>query len=135
MRWQALVGGALAFGVVAGISFWTAHAQQTDQIKRALLQRYEVPTAAAHETILGTAEVAAGGVIARHMHHGVEMGFMLEGRMTLVIDGQPDLVLEAGQSYQIPAGVAHSGRNIGSGPAKVVAVYVVEKGKPFAEPR
>ena len=51
----------------------------------------------------------------------------------LLIDGQPPKPIKAGESYQIPAGAIHDGE---SGPkgAKVIATYVVEKGKPLATP-
>ncbi len=136
MRRSFLAATLVAGPVLAGVVFaGSAVLAQQDGIRRAILQRYDVPAGTAHETVLGTAEVAKGGKIARHIHHGVEMGLVLEGRMVLKIEGRPDLVLEAGQSYQIPAGLAHEGDNVGDGPAKVAAVYVVEKGKPFAEPR
>ena len=50
-----------------------------------------------------------------------------------MIDDQPDKPLRAGDSYQIPAGAIHDAK---SGPkgAKVIATYVVEKGKPLASP-
>src|SRR5207253_2049853 len=41
---------------------------------------------------------------------------------------------QAGDSFFVPAGVVHDGKNVGSGPAKVLATYVVEKGKPVASP-
>ena len=49
------------------------------------------------------------------------------------LPGQPDRPLKVGDSYQIPAGAPHDAR---SGPegAKVIATYVVEKGKPLASP-
>ena len=58
---------------------------------------------------------------------------MLEGEMVLMIDGQPDKTVKAGESYQVPSGAAHDAK---SGPkgAKVIATYVVEKGKPLASP-
>jgi mannose-6-phosphate isomerase-like protein (cupin superfamily) len=34
----------------------------------------------------------------------------------------------------IPAGKVHDAKNTGSGPAKVLATYVVEKGKPVSTP-
>ena len=34
----------------------------------------------------------------------------------------------------VPAGIPHDGRNSGGGPAKVLATYVAEKGKPVAMP-
>ena len=86
-----------------------------------------------YETVIGIAEVAPNVLIGRHTHPGPESGYMLEGEMVLMIDGQPEKPLKAGDSYQIPAGAVHDGK---SGPkgAKVIATYVVEKGKPLASP-
>jgi len=53
--------------------------------------------------------------------------------MTLLIDGQPPRVLKAGESYQIPSGAIHDAKSTDKG-VKVMAVYVVEKGKPLATP-
>ena len=47
----------------------------------------------------------AGGAAGRHTHPGVETGYVLEGELDLLIDGQPPKKLKAGDSYQIPAGV------------------------------
>jgi len=59
---------------------------------------------------------------------------VLEGESELAIDGQTPQRLTAGQSYRIEAGVIHDARNVGATVAKVIAVYVVEKGKPLAVP-
>ena len=57
-----------------------------------------------------------------------------EGTLELLIEGQPPRMLKAGESFFVPAGVVHDGRNIGSGPLKVLATYVVETGKAVATP-
>ncbi len=59
---------------------------------------------------------------------------MLEGEMTLMVQGQPDKVLKAGESYSVPPGAVHDAKT-GAAGAKVIATYVVEKGKPLASPR
>ena len=101
-------------------------------IKRTLLQKVEVP-GTNYETILGVAEIAPGMNAGRHTHPGPETGTVTEGEMVLMIDGQPDKTLKAGDSYQIPAGIVHDVRTVG-GPAKVVAVYMVPKGMALATP-
>jgi len=101
-------------------------------IKRTPLQRFDVP-GTNYETVIGLAEVIPNASIGRHTHPGPESGYVLEGEMVLLIDGQPDKLIKAGESYQVPPGAVHDGK---SGPkgAKVVATYVVEKGKPLATP-
>ena len=109
-----------------------AATQQTANIKRTPLQKFDVP-GTQYETVIGIAEVAPNVLIGRHTHPGPESGYVLEGDMVLMIDGQPDKPLKAGDSYQIPPVAVHDVR---SGPkgAKVIATYVVEKGKPLATP-
>jgi quercetin dioxygenase-like cupin family protein len=58
----------------------------------------------------------------------------LEGEVTLKIDGKPDQKVKAGESLQIPIAGKHDACNTGNAPAKVLVVYVIEKGKPLASP-
>jgi len=80
------------------------------------------------------AEFVPGGAAGKHTHPGEELGYVLEGTLQLEIAGQPPRTLNAGEAFFVPAGAVHDGRNTGSGPAKVLATYVVEKGKPVASP-
>ena len=106
--------------------------QGAGNIKRTILQKFDVP-GTAYETVVGIAEVVPNVNIGRHTHFGVETGYMLEGEMVLMVQGQPDKPLKAGGSYVIPAGAPHDGKSGAKG-AKVLATYVVEKGKPLATP-
>ena len=58
---------------------------------------------------------------------------MVEGDMTLLVDGQPPLEVKTGDSYKVPPGAVHDAKTGAKG-AKVIATYVVEKGKPLASP-
>jgi quercetin dioxygenase-like cupin family protein len=106
--------------------------QGASNIKRTPLQKFDV-AGTNLETVIGIAEIVPNAMIGAHSHSGVESGYMLEGEMVLMITGQPDKTLKAGDSYQIPAGVVHDGKS-GPNGGKVIATYVVEKGKPFAVP-
>lgn len=106
--------------------------QGASNIKRTPLQKFDVP-GTNYETVIGIAEIVPNAMIGRHSHFGVESGYMLEGEMVLMVAGQPDRTLKAGDSYQIPAGAPHDGKS-GPNGGKVIATYVVEKGKPLATP-
>jgi len=80
------------------------------------------------------AEFEPGGAIGRHTHPGEELSIVLEGTLVLEVDGQPARTVKAGESFFIPAGVVHAGKNPGNGKAVVFATYIVEKGKPVATP-
>lgn len=116
---------ATAFVLVTATA---AMAQPT--IKRTVLQKTDVP-GSAYESVLGIAEVPAGIAIGMHTHPGTEQGTLLEGEIVLTVQGQPDKVLKPGDSWLIPANTPHDAK-AGSAGAKVIAVYVVEKGKPLA---
>src|SRR5215467_13348044 len=106
--------------------------QQTQNIKRTPLQKFDVP-GTNYETIIGLAEIVPNVNIGRHTHPGPESGFMLEGEMVLFVEGQPEKIVKVGESYQVPPGAVHDAKT-GPNGAKVVATYVVEKGKPLASP-
>jgi quercetin dioxygenase-like cupin family protein len=101
-------------------------------IKRTILQKVDVPTAN-YETITGIAEISPNVNIGRHTHFGPETGYVMDGELVLLVDGKPAQALKTGDSYQIPPGAPHDARS-GEKGAKVLAVYVVEKGKPLATP-
>jgi quercetin dioxygenase-like cupin family protein len=122
----ALLVGAGLSGAVAAQQSGAA----TPSIKRTPLQKVDVP-GANYEAITGIAEIAANTNIGRHTHPGAETGYILEGEFTLLVDGQAPLSLKQGDSYKVPPGAIHDART-GARPAKVLAVYVVEKGKPLA---
>jgi quercetin dioxygenase-like cupin family protein len=109
-----------------------AMTQQTPTIKRTPLQKFDVP-GTNYETVIGMAEIMPDVSIGRHTHPGPESGFMLDGEMLLMVAGQPDKTVKTGESYQVPAGAVHDAKTGPKG-AKVIATYVVEKGKPLATP-
>jgi quercetin dioxygenase-like cupin family protein len=82
--------------------------------------------------LAGAAAIGAG-LAGRHRHPGIEIGHVLEGAVTLEHEGQPAKTLEAGDSFKNEPGL-HNAKNTGTTPVKILAVYLVEKGKPLAEP-
>jgi quercetin dioxygenase-like cupin family protein len=121
----------LAIFALAALTVAVAVAQAPG-IKRTLLQRIDVTSD--REVILGHAEIAPGAAAGRHTHFGVETGYVLEGTTSLEVEGETPKLLRAGDSYVIPAGKVHDAKTVGDVPAKVLATYVVEKGKPLATP-
>ena len=118
----------VAFAFAGGAFSGSASAQG---IKRTPLQKIDFPEG--YTTVTAIAEVPAGGAAGRHSHPGIETGYVMEGELTLLIDGQPPKVLKAGESYQIPAGVIHDAKAVDK-PFKVLAIYIVDKTKPLATP-
>jgi quercetin dioxygenase-like cupin family protein len=104
----------LALAVVAIAGAGVAVAQQSG-IKRTPLQKLDFPEG--YNTVTAIAEVPGGGAAGRHTHPGAETGYVLDGELELVIDGQPPKTIKAGDK-----------------PFKVLGVYVVKAGEPLAKP-
>ena len=109
------------------------YAQAPAPIKRTPLQKVDVPGSTTMEVITGIAEIMPNVNIGRHTHAGAETGYLMEGQLTLLVEGKPPLDLKPGDSYQVPLNAVHDARS-GQAGAKVLAVYIVEKGKPLATP-
>jgi quercetin dioxygenase-like cupin family protein len=123
-------GAALA--VAAALGGATLYAQQPG-FTRKMLQDQNLSVNDRH-AVQVVAEFTPGGVAGKHTHPGEELGYVMEGTLQLEVQGQPPRTVKAGESFFVPAGTVHDGKNIGSGPAKVLATYIVEKGKPVASP-
>ena len=106
---------------------------QASGLTRTLVGKADV-SVPGREAVVARVEVAPGAKAGRHTHPGDEIGYVLEGEATLLIDGQPPRQVKAGESYVVPAGIAHDAHNNGSTAIKLLGVYVVEKGKPLATP-
>ena len=121
----------LGLTVVAFASVGAAMAQAPGGIKRTPLQKVDFPKG--YSTITVIAEIPADTLAGRHTHPGIDTGYVIEGDAVLMVEGKPDQALKAGDSYAVPAGVPH---DVKTGPKglKIMAVYVVEEGKPVATP-
>jgi quercetin dioxygenase-like cupin family protein len=114
-------------GTVVGI--WA----QQPTFKRTVLQQADI-SVPGREAVTAVAEFQPGAAAGRHTHPGEEIGYVLDGQLLLEQDGKPAVTLHAGQTFLIQPGTVHNATNSGSGTARVVATYLVEKGKPLATP-
>lgn len=123
----AIVLGTVAWMTVAS----AAHAQQSSQgAKRTVLERHDL-SVPGHEGVLVRTEFAPGVKEPRHTHPGDVFVYVLEGTLTLFIDGQPTATVNPGEFFFVPAGKIHSGQNNGDTPVKLLVSFFVEKGKPL----
>ena len=66
----------------------------------------------------------------RHTHPGLESGYVARGSVTIAIDGQPEHVLHAGDTFETPANAPHIVKN-GPQETEIVSTYITELGKPL----
>jgi len=127
MRVGRILAGTLALVCAAALA-------QAQGVKRNVLRRADITGPQPKECVFGSAEFTPGSSTGRHFHHGFELGYLAEGQLELLVDGEEPKHLKAGDSYEVPAMRPHEGKDTGDSPAKVVATWVVEKGKPLTEP-
>jgi quercetin dioxygenase-like cupin family protein len=118
---------------LAAAGYVFGHTAQQAPFKRTVLQQHDL-SVPGREAVTAAVEVQPGATVARHTHPGEEVGYVVEGTIVVEQDGKPAATLGAGGAFFIPAGTVHSATNKGSGIARILATYIVEKGKPLATP-
>ncbi len=131
---------AATLGVVVGIGLdRVVTAEQpalvaSSGVKRTMLQTVDVPGSTTHQVVMAVAEIAPGTNAGPHRHPGIEIGYLLEGTVEMSHEGKPMASAKTGDSFKNELQAVHDVKNVGKTPARVLAVYIVEKGKPLAEP-
>jgi quercetin dioxygenase-like cupin family protein len=106
---------------------------QQPTFKRTVLQQGDI-SVPGREVVSAVAEFQPGATPGRHTHPGEEVGYVIEGTLLLEQEGKAPVTLKAGGTFLIPAGTIHNATNSGTGTARILATYIVEKGKPLATP-
>jgi quercetin dioxygenase-like cupin family protein len=123
MKTVALVAVAVALtGIVAA---------QQPAFKRTVLQQADI-SVPGREVVSAVAEFEPRATPGMHTHFGEEIGYVIEGTFLIEQAGKPSVTLQAGGSFLIPAGTVHNATNTGAGKGRILATYIVEKGKPLA---
>lgn len=126
------VCSAIAVAAMALAGLVSVTAQQT-AFRRVPLQNGDL-SVPGREAVMARAEIPPGVSAGRHTHAGEELGYVLEGTPLIEVQGKPAMTLKPGDVFFIPAGTPHNATNNGSTMAKILATYIVEKGKPLATP-
>lgn len=133
MLTQSLLVGSVIAVLLGGF----AHAQQAplqpSPVKRTPLGKVDVP-GSNYEVIFGITELAGGFKSGRHSHPGLVLAYVAEGEFWYLVDGQSEKIYRVGDSFQLPDRAIHNEGAAGSKPVKVMAVFIVEKGKPLVQP-
>jgi len=78
----------------------------------------------------------AGLIAPSHRHPGFVLGYVLQGKYRLHVEGAPETVLSAGDAFYEPPGRVHlpSGSVSATRSARVLAMAFSEKGKTLVTP-
>ncbi len=133
MRLRTILAASIAAAALA-IAGSARAAPAGPEIKRTPLQKHDLK-AAGHEGIMTLAEFAPGAREGRHSHPSADLfAYVLEGTLTLEVEGKPAATYKAGDSFFAEAGKVHEGINNSKAPVKVIVFFAAEKGKPITVP-
>jgi quercetin dioxygenase-like cupin family protein len=124
---------ATVFGVALGVAGTQGlYAQQ--EIKRNVLQHADLTGTATTEVYMTLIDAPPGSSFAPHVHHGDEFTYVMEGAVDLDVAGQPSKTVKAGDTIHVTRETVHGGKVAGNTPLKLLAVHIVDKGKPLVDP-
>ena len=118
--------------IVAVVTFASLAVAQNDlnPKNRQELKREDVP-GTNMEVVISVVETAPGEMISRHIHHGEEGFYVLQGATLETADGK-QIKLAPGATLINHRDVPHGGlKVVGDTSLKYLAVHVVDKGAPL----
>ncbi len=103
------------------------------EMKRTELARHDL-TGTNMEMIVSEVDVPPGASVPRHIHHGEEGFYILDGAQ-VQLPGKDPYVMATGSGGINARDVPHSGfKNLSDRVLKIVTVHVVDKGKTLYDP-
>jgi quercetin dioxygenase-like cupin family protein len=84
--------------------------------------------------LLSVAVVVFFGTAPLKAHPGDEYSTLVEGTVMTWREGAEWRTVNAGESFSVPANIVHETKNVGTGAAKAVNAFVLQKGKPRVTP-
>ena len=136
MRRTAMVlSVTLAVGIAAGVLGDRLLSAQQSPIKRTELLKTDVAGMEGKEAIVYIAELGPGAAAGKHFHPGPEFAYVLEGALTLEVQGQEPKTFKTGEALHNPSKAVHDAKNpSATAPVKILVVLIGEKGQPLATP-
>jgi quercetin dioxygenase-like cupin family protein len=119
-----VVASAVALAVVVA-------AQAQDLPQRKELRRVDLSGASGMEVVSSVSTFKPGDEFPRHLHHGVELGYVVQGAM-VQLPGQAPTMMATGAPIMNLRDAVHGGfKVIGPGNLILFTVHSVDKGKPL----
>jgi len=120
----AVLLGAIAFAGGSGPRVETLLESRTT----VLGQPIAYPTEGAARITAVIVTLAPGAETGRHRHRVPLYGHVLSGQVTIDYEGRGSKTFKAGDAFMEAVGTWHNGRNSGSEPLRILAVYLGAEG-------
>lgn len=104
-------------------------------LKHTVIHRMDLAGLEGTQGALVAVEYAPGASDQKHYHSGHVFTYIVEGSVTLEVEGGAPITLNAGDAFYDPPKRVHNHRNASTtSPAKFVAFFVEQKGQPRSVP-
>ena len=102
---------------------------------RTILEHHDLTGVPGKEVFIGTANLPAGAAIGYHTHAGDEFGYVVKGPLVLKKKGEPDRILQTGDTFFNARGAIHSLTTVpGAVGGTALSVWIIDKGSPLSVP-
>jgi len=125
----------LTVGIAIGMVGTRVLRAQQVGMKRTELLKTDLASLEGKEAHMVFVEFEPGAAVGGHFHPGDELVYILEGALDLEREGKPGVTLKAGDAFHQAPKQVHAGRNASAtDPAKLLVIWIVEKGQPLSTP-
>jgi uncharacterized cupin superfamily protein len=132
MKRSTIVVTIMVFGVGLALIGARTLSAQSPLVKRTDLIKAELTAMQSPVAYLWVGELAPGAATGKHAHPTPRFVYVLEGAVTLEIEGKSPATYKAGEAFQESPNVAHNFRNASATqPAKALGFQVAAKDQPL----
>ena len=120
--------GGIALGVLGD---QILNAQQ-QPIKRTEVLKTDMAGMEGKEAHMWTADIAPGAATGKHSHPTPRFVYVIEGSVSLEVEGKPPQTFKRGEGFQEMLDIVHNFRNASmTEPAKALGFQIAGKGQPL----
>ena len=129
-RAAVMLGLGLAVGIIVGTIGIRALNAQPEPVEETVLLKTDLKAIKGTRGIMIFEELAPGAATGNHNHAGDELAYVLEGSITLEVNGEAPVTFKSGDTFHQPRKRVHNVRNASrTAPAKVLIVLIEKKQK------
>ena len=126
-----LVVVSLVAGIAVGAVATQVVTAKEEPVKRTVLLTVNLGKVKRGQAKVVLAELAPGSATGKRSHAGHELAYVLEGAITLEVEGESPVTFKQGGSFYQPPDQVHSVKNAkADAPAKVLLVSIAKAGGP-----
>lgn len=133
---KGIVMGALALVLVAGLTVHlAAQAQESNTPSPSVAtllstgetilgQPFRYPDGVAARVTAAIVTLPPGAQTGWHQHDVPLFGYVLKGDLTVTYEGKGERLYRPGEAFMEAIGISHNGRNTGTEPMRILAVFM-----------